>query len=66
VRLDPNIKNADTFYAAIILANEMLSEQQSQDFAMRLVLLLANQISDARVLAACIAEAAKPFSLSNA
>jgi hypothetical protein len=65
VRLDPNIQDADTVYAAIIAANERLSEQQSQDFAMRLVLLLANQVGDAQVLAACIAEAAKPFSLPN-
>jgi Protein of unknown function (DUF2783) len=65
MRLDPNINDPDTFYAAIVAANESISEQQSQDFALRLVLLLANQIGDAGLLAACIAEAAKPFILEG-
>ena len=60
MRLDPNIEDPDAIYAAILTAGEKLSEEQSQDFALRLLLLLANQIGDARVLAACIVEASKP------
>jgi hypothetical protein len=62
MRLDANIQDADAFYATVVAANEVLSEQQSQDFALRLALLLANQIGDSRVLVTCIAEAAKSFS----
>ncbi|SDR35248.1 Protein of unknown function [Rhizobiales bacterium GAS191] len=61
LRLDPNLADPDGFYAAIVRANDGLSEDQSQNFALRLVFLLANQISDAAVLEACVAEAAKPY-----
>jgi len=54
----PNIPNADDFYQALIAAHEGLSETQSAELNARLVLLLANQIGDQRVLTRCI-EAAR-------
>lgn len=50
MRTDANIPDADGFYAAIIAANEGLSERQSEAFMLRFALLLANQIGDQRVL----------------
>lgn len=60
MRTDPNLADADGFYAAIIAANEGLSETESDAFMLRLALLLANQIGDAEVLDACIAAARAP------
>ncbi len=50
MRTDANIPDADGFYAAIIAANEGLSERQSEAFMLRFALLLANQIGDQQVL----------------
>jgi hypothetical protein len=61
MRLDPNLRDPDAFYAALIAANEGLVEEQSQHLLLRLVFLLANQIGDAAVLGACIGQAAEPL-----
>ncbi|MDI1261871.1 MAG: DUF2783 domain-containing protein [bacterium] len=61
MRLDPNLRDPDAFYAALIAANEGLSEEESQRLMLRLVFLLANQISDAAVLEACVGRAAEPL-----
>lgn len=58
MRTDPNLRDPDGFYAALIAANEGLSTEQSLAFALRLVLLLANQVGDPQVLADAI-EAAR-------
>lgn len=50
MRPDPNIPDADSFYEAIIAANEGLSEGESEAFLLRFALLLANQIGDQQVL----------------
>ncbi len=50
MRTDPNIPDADGFYAAIIAANEGLSERQSEAFMLRFALLLANEIGDQQTL----------------
>ncbi len=50
MRTDANIPDADGFYAAIIAANEGLSEGESEAFLLRFALLLANQIGDQQVL----------------
>ncbi|MEO6410886.1 MAG: DUF2783 domain-containing protein, partial [Burkholderiaceae bacterium] len=42
---------------AWVAAHEGLSDEESNDLDARLLLLLANQIGDAEVLRACIAEA---------
>ncbi|HUH83042.1 MAG TPA: DUF2783 domain-containing protein [Stellaceae bacterium] len=57
MRTEPNFADADGFYAAIIAANEGLSESESEAFMLRLALLLANQIGDSQLLLDCIAAA---------
>ena len=54
MRTDPNFADADGFYAAMIAANEGLSDGESEAFLLRLALLLANQIGDPQVLLDCI------------
>ena len=57
MKTDPNIPDADGFYAALISAHEGLSEAQSDALMLRLALLLANQIGDQQVLLEAIAAA---------
>jgi len=57
MRSDPNIADPDGFYEAWVAAHEGLSEAQSADLDARLVLLLANQVGDLKVLLDCIAAA---------
>ena len=47
---EPNIAQADDFYAALIDMHRGLSEQQSQSANAKLILLLANHIGDFGVL----------------
>jgi len=47
---DPNIKDPDQLYAAIIDAHEGLTDSESVALNARLVLLLANHIGDEAVL----------------
>jgi len=54
----PNWQDADTFYEQLLDAQVKLSPEQQQAFSARLILLLANQVGDAKVLAECI-EAAR-------
>ena len=56
---DPHIPDADGFYAAWLRAHEGLNDAQSADLNARLVLLLANQCGDQRVLLSCIAAASQ-------
>jgi len=53
-----NLQDADGFYELLLDAHEGLSPEQSQLLNARLILLLANQVGDAKVLEECI-EAAK-------
>ena len=57
MRTDAHMADPDGFYEAWIAAHEGLSDEESNDLDARLVLLLANQVGDAEVLRACIAEA---------
>jgi len=50
----PNWQDADTFYEQLLDAQVNLSPEQQQAFSARLILLLANQVGDAKVLAECI------------
>ncbi|MFT8246492.1 DUF2783 domain-containing protein [Roseomonas sp. BN140053] len=56
---DPNIPDPDGFYAAILAASEDLSDAEGLAFALRLSLLLANQIGDQAVLLDAV-HAARP------
>jgi hypothetical protein len=53
--LSNQLQDADGFYEALLDAHTGLSTEQSALLNARLILLLANQIGDAKVLAECIA-----------
>jgi hypothetical protein len=53
----PNFQDADGFYERLLDAHQGLSREQSELLNARLVLLLANQVGDAQVLADCVAAA---------
>lgn len=53
----PNWQDADTFYEQLLDAQSGLSPEQIEGFSARLILLLANQVGDAKVLGECIAAA---------
>jgi hypothetical protein len=53
--LDPNLDDADAFYAALIDAHRDLDAAASADLNARLILLLANQIGRRDVLLEAIA-----------
>jgi hypothetical protein len=54
-----HLQDADGFYEQLLDAHEGLSREQSELLNARLILLLANQVGDARVLADCIQAAVK-------
>lgn len=51
----PNIVDADGFYADLLAAHRGLNEAESHAVNARLVLILANHMGDAAVLAAALA-----------
>lgn len=53
-----NLQDADGFYEQLLDAHQGLTEAQSALLNARLVLLLANQVGDAKVLKECV-EAAR-------
>jgi hypothetical protein len=53
-----NFQDADGFYELLLDAHAGLTQEQSQLLNARLILLLANQVGDARVLKECV-EAAR-------
>ncbi|WP_075997759.1 DUF2783 domain-containing protein [Salaquimonas pukyongi] len=48
--LEPNLANADDFYAALLAAHEGRSKEESDALNARLVLILANHVGDEDVL----------------
>ena len=57
MNIEFNFQDGDAFYEALLDAHQGLSREQSESFNARLVLLLANQIGDAKVLTECLAAA---------
>lgn len=53
-----NLQDADGFYEQLLDAHQGLSEPESALLNARLILLLANQVGDAKVLKDCV-EAAR-------
>ncbi len=53
-----NLQDADSFYEQLLDAHQGLSPQQSELLNARLILLLANQVGDAKVLKDCVEAAA--------
>ncbi|MBA3771058.1 MAG: DUF2783 domain-containing protein [Ramlibacter sp.] len=49
-----NFQDADGFYELLLDAHVGLTPEQSQLLNARLILLLANQVGDARVLGECV------------
>jgi hypothetical protein len=60
MKTDLNLPDADGFYERLLDAHAGLTPEQSQLLNARLILLLANQVGDAGVLAECV-EAARQF-----
>jgi hypothetical protein len=54
LRLDPNLDRPDDFYEALIDMHRDLSEAESARVNARLILILANQVGDVRVLTEAI------------
>ncbi|MEO5669872.1 MAG: DUF2783 domain-containing protein [Ramlibacter sp.] len=52
-----HLQDADGFYEKLLDAHLGLSKEQSDLLNARLILLLANQVGDAKVLEQCIAAA---------
>ncbi len=57
LNLEPNIAAPDDFYEALIDLHRDLTPEQSAAVNARLILLLANHIGDAEVLAQAMARA---------
>lgn len=53
----PNFQDADGFYERLLDAHQGLTREQSELLNARLILLLANQVGDAEVLADCVTAA---------
>jgi hypothetical protein len=54
-----NFQDADSFYEQLLDAHQGLSSEQSELLNARLILLLANQVGDARVLKECVEAATR-------
>ena len=59
MKTHPNLSDADTFYEQLLDAHANLDRDASELLNARLILLLANQIGDGKVLAECLAAASK-------
>jgi hypothetical protein len=53
-----NLQDADAFYEQLLDAHQGLDPRQSELLNARLILLLANQVGDAKVLRECVEAAA--------
>jgi hypothetical protein len=49
-----NLQDADTFYEQLLDAHSGLSREESESFNARLILLLANQVGDGKILKDCV------------
>ena len=54
-----NLQDADGFYEQLLDAHQGLSARQSELLNARLILLLANQVGDGKVLRECVEAAGK-------
>lgn len=54
MKTDLTLTDPDGFYEKLLDAQQGLTDAQAQLFSARLVLLLANQVGDDRVLEQCI------------
>lgn len=61
MKTEPKLQDPDGFYEKLLDAHRGLTAEQSAQLNARLILLLANQIGDDRVLAECVDAAARIF-----
>lgn len=61
MKTELTLKDPDAFYEKLLDAHRGLSAEQSAQLNARLILLLANQVGDDRVVAECVEAAAKTF-----
>jgi hypothetical protein len=54
MKMQTNFQDADGFYERLLDAHAGLTPEQSQLLNARLILLLANQVGDAKILAECV------------
>jgi len=59
MKTTPHFQDADGFYEQLMDAHAGLSREASELLNARLILLLANQVGDARVLGECVEAARK-------
>ena len=64
LNLGPNIDDGDGFYDELLRAHDGLSNEQSEAFNARLVLILCNHIGDRQILSQALL-AARDVSLDN-
>mgnify|MGYP000235534586 CR=1 FL=1 len=57
MKTELNLEDADSFYEQLLNAHEGLHPERSEQFNLRLILLLANQVGDAAILRDCIESA---------
>lgn len=57
LNLKPNLAEADDFYDELLQAHQSLSDEESEDFNARLILILCNHIGDRRILTQALAAA---------
>ena len=57
MKTTPHLQDADGFYEQLLDAHQGRSAGKSELLNARLILLLANQVGDARVLGDCVAAA---------
>ena len=55
-----HFEDADTFYEQLLDAHAGLAREQSELLNARLILLLANQVGDSKVLRECVLAASEP------
>lgn len=54
MKTTPNLQDADAFYEQLLDVHVGLSPEQSELLNARLILILANQLGDARLLRECV------------
>jgi len=56
-----HFQDADTFYEQLLDAHTGLDREQSELLNARLILILANQVGDSKVLQECLQTASQPL-----
>ena len=60
MKITLHLQDADTFYEQLLDVHAGLTREQSELLNARLILILANQVGDAKVLRECLQAASEP------